>query len=77
MIGLGRPSPTQVVASTEERFEVVVFRVGSFRLAAPRDQVKHIRPSPRLRNRLGTVSEEDARVPLVSLSLVLALDRDN
>lgn len=62
-------------AAAVVRLEVVVFRVGDRRLAVPRDQVKGIRPSPRVRSLLAGTGPAEG-LPLVSLSEVLGLDRD-
>jgi chemotaxis signal transduction protein len=56
--------------------QVVLFRVGAHRFAVPREQVKAIRESPRVRSRLETGSVAASSIPLLSLSTVLGLDRD-
>ncbi len=56
--------------------QVVVFRVGPHRFAVAREQVMAIRESPRVRSRLNTGALAAVSLPLVSLSLVLGLERD-
>lgn len=68
--GHGSPSPR-----TTGGLQVVVFRVGPHRLAVPREQVKAIRESPRVRSRLETGAVAST-LPLLSLSAVLGLERD-
>ena len=68
---LGSPSPRAVGG-----VQVVLFRVGTHRFAVPREQVKAIRESPRVRSRLETGSVTAKSLPLLSFSVVLGLDRD-
>lgn len=69
------PRGRRVAAGAVEALEVVVFHVGPRRFAVPREQVKGIRPSPRVRSRLAGAGPT-GKLPLVSLSAVLGLDRD-
>ena len=70
----GRSGPPSEASSGG--VQVVVFRVGAQRFAVAREQVNAIRESPRVRGRLNAGALAVTPLPLVSLSLVLGLDRD-
>ena len=76
MSGPGRVAPARSAAGSSGGLELVLFRVGPWRLAVPRDQVKGIRPSPRVQGRIAGVQPAGAPIPIVSLSEVLGLQRD-